>query len=248
MSGDPYWGKVDLFVPMVGANGSTTFTDLSDYANSLTAIGNAQISTAQYKFDDSSGLFDGSGDYISIANNEVGDFYTYGGGTIESWLRITSLAASSVIFQTYTNTGSSNGFVFFIGTSGGVGVYAREYYVINPTSSVGSISTNTWYHVALSITAQGNAKIHVDGVNVASGTFSSSAGMDNTDKTYIGGDLYGVSLTGNMQYMRRTRGVARYSDDFTPPAAPFDTFGSPILNPAVAFPRIQAFNPSIFNG
>lgn len=248
MSGDPYWDKVDLFVPMVGTNGSTTFTDLSKYANSLTAVGNAQISTAQYKFDDSSGLFDGAGNYLSIANNEVGDFYTYGGGTIEVWLRITSLAAASAIFQTYTNTGSMNGFVFFIGTNGGVAVYAREYYVINTTSNAGSISTNTWYHVALSITAQGNAKLHVDGVNVASGTFSSSAGMDNADKTYIGNDIYSSAFTGNMQYMRRTRGVARYSGNFTPPAAAFDAFGSPILNPRIATPCLQAFNPSIFNG
>ncbi|MBL8253731.1 MAG: LamG domain-containing protein, partial [Candidatus Competibacter sp.] len=201
----------------------------------------------QYKFDDSSGLFDGAGDYISIANNEVGDFYTYGGGTIEVWLRITSLAATSAIFQTYTNTGSTNGFVFFVGTNGGVAVYAREYYVINATSNAGSITINTWHHVALSINAQGNAKLHIDGINVASGTFSSSAGMDNTDKTYIGSDIYGAAFPGNMQYMRRTRGVARYSGNFTPPAAAFDAFGSTLLSAAIQRPIIQPFNPLIFH-
>jgi hypothetical protein len=249
MSFDPYWAQVDLLAVMNGSNGSTTFADSSPYNNTLTANGNAQISTAQSKFGGSSGLFDGTGDYVQIANDAIGDFYTYGGGTIECWIYPTSLAANSMIFQTYTNTGSINGFGWYVSSAGGIGVWAREYHVINSSSNEGTIAINSWYHVALSIIqATGSAKIHVDGVTKGTGTFSSARGTQSSDRTYIGGDIYGSSAIGHISHVRRTRGIARYSSDFTPPSEAFPTIGPPILNPAVFMPVRQAFNPSIFNG
>lgn len=246
MSGDLYWGNVDLYAPFNGTDGSTSATDLSTYANTLTAVGNAQISTAQSKFGGSSALFDGSGDYFVVSNNEVGDFYSYGGGTLECWIYPTSLAAPFVIFQTLTNTGSGNGFVFYVGTDGKVVLYAREYFVINAT--VGAVVTDAWQHVALGITVGGAAGIYANGNLKGSGAFSSSVGYDNSDKTYIGGDVYGASAAGYISHVRRTRGIVRYTSDFTPPDAAFDAFGPALRNPAAFTPIKQAFNPSIFNG
>lgn len=245
MSGDPYWDKVDLYVPFNGTDGSTSATDLSTYANTLTAAGNAHISTAQSKFGGSSAIFDGSGDYFSVANNEVGDFYSYGGGTFECWIYPTSLATQFIIFQTYTDTGSSNGFIFHIGTDGKVILYAREYLVIN--AAAGAVVTNAWQHIALGITAGGAAGIYVDGNLKGSGTFSSSAGYNNADRTYIGGNIYGASATGYISHVRRTRGIVRYTSDFTPPSAAFDTFGATLLSTAIQRPLVQAFNPLIFH-
>src|SRR3972149_9214360 len=61
-----------LLLHMDGANGSTTFTD--EMGQAVTANGNAQISTAQSKFGGASGLFDGTGDYLSVPASADWDF------------------------------------------------------------------------------------------------------------------------------------------------------------------------------
>jgi hypothetical protein len=55
-----------------GDNASTTFLDES--GKTWTRYGDAQISTAQNKFGPSSGLFDGTGDYITTPQNADFDF------------------------------------------------------------------------------------------------------------------------------------------------------------------------------
>src|SRR3990167_7743345 len=56
-----------LLLHMDGTNGSTTFTD--EIGKTVTANGNAQISTAQSKFGGASGLFNGAGDWIDVPSN-----------------------------------------------------------------------------------------------------------------------------------------------------------------------------------
>ena len=51
-----------LLMHYYGTDTSVTFTDDSPTGLTVTANGNAQIDTAQYKFSTSSGTFDGSGD------------------------------------------------------------------------------------------------------------------------------------------------------------------------------------------
>lgn len=53
-----------------GSNGSTTFTDTSDTPKTVTAFGNAQISTAWSSAGTGSALFDGSGDYLKVSSSE----------------------------------------------------------------------------------------------------------------------------------------------------------------------------------
>jgi len=82
---DPDFASVVLLLHCNGSNGGTTFTDNSSYGRAMTANGNAQTSTAQSKFNGSSGLFDGAGDYLTASASS--DF-TFGTGdyTIESWV------------------------------------------------------------------------------------------------------------------------------------------------------------------
>jgi hypothetical protein len=49
-SEDPYYGNVSLLLYGNGTNGSTTIIDSSPSPKTVTAFGNAQISTAQSKF------------------------------------------------------------------------------------------------------------------------------------------------------------------------------------------------------
>ena len=66
MPSDPNISNVVLLLHGDGTNGSTTITDNSPGARTVTAHGNAQISTARKKFRTGSILFDGTGDYLSV--------------------------------------------------------------------------------------------------------------------------------------------------------------------------------------
>jgi hypothetical protein len=71
-----------------GLDASTTFTDnnAGGSAHAWRAAGNAQIDTAQFKFGGSSGLFDGSADYVSTPDSS--DFTLSSKVfTIECWIR-----------------------------------------------------------------------------------------------------------------------------------------------------------------
>jgi hypothetical protein len=54
-----------------GSDASTTITDSNSggSAHTWTAAGNAQIDTAQYKFGGASGLFDGTGDWVTTPDH-----------------------------------------------------------------------------------------------------------------------------------------------------------------------------------
>ena len=56
---------------MEGAGSSTTFTNTGYGTFSVTASGNAQISTFTKKFGDSSGVFDGTGDFLTLATSPL---------------------------------------------------------------------------------------------------------------------------------------------------------------------------------
>jgi hypothetical protein len=80
-----------LYLKMQGADGSTTFTDSSGVPHTVTAVGNAQIDTAQkvYSVDTSSGLFDGTGDYLTIPDST--DWYLAADPfTIRGWVKTSS--------------------------------------------------------------------------------------------------------------------------------------------------------------
>jgi hypothetical protein len=61
---DPYFSMVKLLLHMDGTSGSTTFVDNSPVGYTMTAVGNAQVDTANFKFGTGSLLTDGSGDYL----------------------------------------------------------------------------------------------------------------------------------------------------------------------------------------
>jgi len=82
---DTYYSNVSLLLHCDGSNGSTTFTDNSPSPKTVTANGNASVSTAQSKFGGASAVFDGTGDYLSLDGSSGFAFGT-GDFTIEFWL------------------------------------------------------------------------------------------------------------------------------------------------------------------
>ncbi len=218
--GDPSYGSVSLLLPGNGPNGSTTILDYSRSPQIITAVGNAQISTAQSKFGGSSILFDEVGDYLTVPVSTnmslgTGDF------TIECWVRfaVSTVGNGQGIYQL------SNGYLNSavrgpaLGVENSVGDWAI-YHGTTFTQSGTVPTAGVWYHTAL-VRSSGTTKLYVGGTSI----ISVADTTNYTDQYFVVGGWYSTAflLNGYIDDLRITKGVARYTANFTPPAAAFPT-------------------------
>jgi hypothetical protein len=225
-AGDPlFFSNVSLLLHGDGTNGSTVIRDNSSRMNTVTAVGNAQISTAQSKFGGASIAFDGTGDYLTASNNSAFSFGT-GNFTIEAWLYSTAHGggfldfAGCLVDTRGTSTASwPNGILFALTTNGSLRVFTD----VTVSTSTAQIALNTWTHVAI-VRIGSSVTFYINGQGA--GTFTFSNNLSQQDMT-IGAaiDLRAQDATlkynGYIDDLRITKGVARYTANFTPPTAPF---------------------------
>jgi hypothetical protein len=222
---DPHFANVSLLLYGNGINGSITITDNSPSPKTVTASGNAQISTAQSKFGGSSIAFDGTGDFLSTPANASFNFGT-DNFTVEMWIYVNN---SSV------NEGLAS--IASVGTTSGLGLQIFGNQVLALIGTGGSINSvcrtptiniATWLHIAL-VRSNGVFTFYADGVGGA----TSNAVLSNVSTSLIVGDGFGITggLFGNINEfngyiddLRITKGVARYTANFTPPTAQFPNF------------------------
>jgi hypothetical protein len=204
-TGDDDFASVSLLLHMDGSNGSTTFTDSSSNAFAVTANGNAQISTAQSKFGGASGLFDGTGDFLSFSEIAIGSSQDV---TLECWIYLNSVSDVGIF-----GTSFSGNWQLLSVMSGKLSAYWNGPEPQEPTAS---ITTSTWYHVAIT-RASGTLRLFVDGVL----RDSKSGSTSNTSASQVGVNIYRGALNGYVDDARITIGVARYTANFTPPTAAF---------------------------
>ena len=227
---DYNYPQVSLLLNGDGTNGSTVFTDLSSSPKTVTAYDNTQISTSVKKYGTGSIYFDGNGDYLSVAYN-AGFGFGSNNFTIECWAYISSFTPSSgpVFASNWGNPPSYGAWAFGAGNNGGVTLSvnlrnssAADFQISAPASTV---TTSQWYHYAVTRTGS-TFYIFVNGVQKATGTYSTA--LDNNSTPILLGrqaynyDNYG-SFNGYIDDFRITNGVARYTQNFTPPTAPLPT-------------------------
>jgi hypothetical protein len=228
-----------------GTNGSTTILDSSKVAGSpktITANGNAQISTAQSKFGGSSIAFDGTGDFLTTPNSSAWDFGS-SDLTIEAWVYIAANStpdqdgnrAASICNTWAATTGiiAPTGWTFTIGgttaTTGTSLALDSWSSIANATlyRSTISVPQLTWNHVAATVSS-GTRRLFLNGSLIAGTTVTVGSGA--TAINSIGSNLrvgqtannaYSIPLNGYIDDLRITKGVARYTANFTPPTAPF---------------------------
>ncbi|MCR4341226.1 MAG: LamG domain-containing protein [Gemmatimonadaceae bacterium] len=201
-----------------GADASTTFTDSEITPKTVTAVGNAQIDTAQSKFGGASALFDGTGDYLTTPDHA--DFDPGSGNyTWDMWLRVPA-------------TGT-----YYIASQLGAGATDRAYSLLvtattigfNYATSSGSAWANQWtfawtpsintqYHIAW-VRNGADFKVFLDGTqigvtqNISTDTIRNSGSefviASNTDAQF--------PLNGWLDEIRFSKGIARWTANFTPP-------------------------------
>jgi hypothetical protein len=189
--------------------------------------GDAKISTAQSKFGSSSAIFDGTGDGIRYNDSK----FTLGTGdfTIEMWIRVSSLASQRQIYDQRSGTTSAVVPTLLVDTSGALIYVANGANRI--TSSSSAISTNTWYHIAVS-RATGSTRMFIDGTQVGS-TYTDSnnyiAQTVNIGSSGTGADGGFTNVfTGHIDELRVSN-TARYTSAFTPSTEQFKNDANTLL-------------------
>ena len=217
--GDRYYNETSLLLHGNGSNGSTSIIDSSPNPKIVTAVGNAQISTAQSKFGGSSIAFDGTGDYLVAPASSA---FTFNGAvqnfTIELWS-----------YWTGPSSGLNN--AQFVGTApatsphvAGVWLLATDganYRWFN-SSGIGGLdmplTRNQWQHVAV-VCNSAAIKMYVDGIG------SPWTLLTNINYSFNGplamGAFGNTFVTGYISEIRITKNIARYTANFTPPTAAF---------------------------
>lgn len=220
---DPYYSQVSLMAHMAGPNGSTTFVDTSPVTKTLTANGNASISTAQSKFSGSSGYFDGSGDYLKLNSNIV--LTSSDNWTVEFWEY--HLTGSNLVIG-YQLPGSSSIAYISVGTnpSSNVGAVLGASVASSAAGSAyGTVPANQWNWVALSYSvSSAGIFVYVNGVYnsivYGTGNFTiEDIGAYKSSYTDLG-------FNGYLSELRVTKGVARYTgfSALSVPTSPFPDF------------------------
>jgi hypothetical protein len=221
--GDPYWNNVSFLLVGNGANGTNTnIKDSSSNSITITNTGSTVISTAVSPpavSNAGSGTvyFNGTTQYLSLATNSVlalgtGDF------TVEYWVYHTSFYNYIAVLSAPR---SANG--FNTGTQGAAQIvwYANGSERVRGTTAM---AANTWNHVAF-VRYNGTLKGYLNGVQNGT-TYADSINYSQNIHTIGCLDGTGEFFTGYLYDLRITKGVARYTADYTPPPFP----------PTAAFP------------
>ena len=190
-----------------------------DYSmmNNLETVGNAQLSTSIKKYGSSSMYFDGTGDYLTSPSSTNYQFGT-GNYTIEAWIYPTNWSSSGS--NNIVNIGTYiTGLMIRGQSTSGIEIYTNNTQRLNLTTG---ITANTWQHIAL--VRNGSAcTFYVNGSSI--GTFTDSSSIAPAAAILTIGMAAHNSIefyTGYIDDLRITKGFARYTSAFTPPAAALD--------------------------
>jgi hypothetical protein len=189
--------------------------------NDLETVGNAQISTTQSKFGGSSMLFDGTGDWLRAPASPNLDMGT-GDLTIEGWFYLTATVAVDYRMIVSDATNGNNYVAIRSGGTGGqleVNVNGTSFRLnLNNT-----VTINTWFHLAV-VRYNGTWNGFVNGASLGTSAAAAAFNLGNGG-TFVGrfGGATAYEWPGYIDDLRITKGIARYTSNFTPPTTAFLT-------------------------
>jgi len=210
---DPYWANVVLLMHMdtdsfVDEKGHTV-TKFSSPTVQPGVFGNALFSDNTV----------GQNDWLLVNTDDDLKFVT-SDFTIEFFFKPSAMNVAFMYFQ-------SNAFSILMLGDGSIvfSSFTSGNVWTDFSTPAGVIDTSKFYHVAITSEVGGNNQIFIDGVQKASR--ASPTFKDNALGTPFGiyvhqGAVDGtLSLKGYSDEFRITKGVARYTADFTVPSTPF---------------------------
>ena len=207
---------------------SNRFVDNSTNGFTVTPVNNTRVTpfspfapTAAYSAgtNGGSGYFDGTGDYLSIADTAGLRFGT-GNFTIQCWIYRNAAGATHTIAA---KGGASTGWVFQV-TSGNVLRFTDTTTNIDTTTTIPALS---WNHVAVIREGTGTdqVKLYINGVQSALATVSTD--FNQTEQLNIGADRGNANAMNG--YIAGFKYVVGTAETITVPTTP-PTGGTALLN------------------
>ena len=214
-AGDDQFAKVTALFNFDGSDGDTTASGLDASNKNLTVSYSSgdQLSNTQTKFGSTS-LY--VADNVTISSSDgfnmgTGDF------TIEAWYYFTSFSNSFGHYDQWNGSSTGSGNVQMWNSTSAQGKIKWYYDGNSNFTSSTTMSTGQWYHVAY-VRESGTLKIYFNGT-ADSNTQSYSSQFGKTGTLYFGDQHAGGG--GAPQYyiddLRITKGLARYTSNFTAP-------------------------------
>lgn len=217
--GDPYFDFVSCLMHFDGPNNGLRIYD--ERHNAVRVAGNAKLTTGQSKFGGSSLDLDGIGDYVHMPGSSA---FAFGNGDFTVEAQIRTSVGNKTLIDRYSSSDPTT-YQLFINSSGLLVWYAGNALL---TASAGDVRGTDWKHVAVS-RESGTLRMFVDGVLV--GSTSDSSNYSNATTVCAIGAQHTIrnasyDFKGQIDELRITKGIARYTANFTPPTAPFPNYGS----------------------
>jgi hypothetical protein len=210
---DPYFNSVTLLLDMEGGG----FTDRSTLNKSVTPLNGAVTSTDLPRYGSRSFYTPGTGHYLTVPS--AGDFVFPGDFTVETWIWGSNSQVTS--YPTVFEMGYYYNGLLFRPYHGGGGLWINSNNLGDFSSS--DIPYEQWNHIAF-VRSGTSFVCYVNGVVNKSATISGT--INSIDgEIRIAGSTHtsGQHFKGYIDEFRVTKGVARYTGPFTPPAAAFPT-------------------------
>lgn len=210
---------VKLLLHCDGADASTTFTDSSASARTVSPAGNMQIDTADSKFGGASGLGDGVGDYLTCASSSDFNIAT-GPWTWDFQFKWASGTNVTALLARYNSGSPYNGWVLSFNKNTQKFIFYSNAATTRITQS-GTTSSGSWHHFAL-ISDGTTVTMAVDGAS--QGTWVGNP-QDVAQTLYICAEVNQTnpSFGGWIDEVRFSQGIARWSSfPFTPPTEEYN--------------------------
>lgn len=219
-----------LLLHMDGTNTSTTFTDSSAFAHTVTAFGDAQLDTGTKEFGTASGKFDGTGDYLTTPSAPTNFDYNFGSSsfTITFWEKSNGSYSTRKYWANFGDDAGSGIIQFDVNDGNAIylavqtnGSPARKE--ITP-GAPGDYTDGNWHFIELSRYAT-TLNFFVDGTSRGTAAMDSNATTVTTPATSIWIGINNDGGTGPwngwMDEFQVAIGTAIHTANYTPPAAPW---------------------------
>lgn len=222
----------------VSSDGANSIEFTASYSGGLRIVAVADDSSAD--FDDFSLV---STDHWYIGTDAF---------TIDFWVRFSGVATSRGLFEQYID--NDNRVSCYYTNAGLLRFIIRSSAVSTVTVDASGLglSTNTWYHIAIIRGWDGNANdwaITVDGIQKGTTVTDADPWPDLATTFAIGQSQISGSTYSHYGYIdefRVSKGVARWTDDFTVPSS---SYASPMLDWVIGSPRaLQGVKYYVKNG
>ena len=216
---DQFFSNVRFLSSFDGDDGDTTTSGLDESSSDLDLTYNSgdELSSDEKQFGTTS---------LFVADNVIissSDGFNMGTGefTIEGWWYFTSFSNSFSIYDQWNGSATGAGNVQMWMSHSAAGKVKWYYDGDSLLQSNTTMSTGQWYHIAF-VRESGTLKMYFNGV-LDSNTQSYSGQFGKTGTVFLGDQHAGGGGAPNyyVDELRVTKGIARYTANFTAPTSAF---------------------------